>query len=247
MPLLRFVGWISNFIHNRNAVNVNMLRGWSTSTFSHAVSTDVVRAVGTRLSDRGLQMPKRGFLLDSSARMDKRRKVTVKGGGEIALIPHSRNSRRLHSDDNLLTDCPPLYSLPAAVASHARQLAVPHVLSNRLLCMWSGVYINGRPWPKGSLCFYFLPTDRTITALPRVGVVLFFVVEVIGREQHVFACVDQRVVVDRQLSIVTYDVRGPAAKRYVHVDHLTHLAGSVPYWHAGRPDIRMAVPIGTTF
>ena len=237
---LSFVGWLTNFIHNRNAVHINMLRGWSTSTFSNAVSRDVVHAIADRLQGRGEKPAVRGFLLDAVQRFDKRRKLTVKGGGDIAYKSNTRNSRMLKTAD--------VVGLRATIMAHAAVVyeLAPHQVPLHLKKLTAGVRMNGRPWKQGDLCYYFLTTDTQINALPRIGQVEYFVVDTIGRNEHLFVVLDQRPVVDRRGSIIVYDVTLPASRKILHVEHLTHLVASLPYWHAGRPDIRCGVPICTT-
>jgi hypothetical protein len=234
------VGWLTNFIHNRNAVHINMLRGWSTSTFSNAVSRDLVRVIAARLQGRGEKPAVRGFLLDAVERFDKRRRLTVKGGGGIAYKANSRNSRMINTAD--------VVGLKAVIEAHVTMLqrVAPHQVPLTLKKFTAGVRINGRPWKQGDLCYYFLTTDIRLDALPRIGQVLFFVLDKIGRSDHLFVCLDQRPVVDRRGSIIVYDVSQPINRKIMHVEHLTHLVSSLPYWHAGRPDIRCGVPICTT-
>jgi hypothetical protein len=98
----------------------------------------------------------------------------------------------------------------------------------------------------GDFCYYFLTTDNQINALPRIGQVEFFVVDTIGRNEHLFVVLDQRPVVDRRGCIIVFDVTLPVSRKILHVEHFTHLVASLPYWHAGRTDIRCGVPICTT-
>jgi hypothetical protein len=231
---------MTNFIHNRNAVHINMLRGWSTSSFSNAVSRDVIRNITERLRLRGEKPAVRGFLLDATARFDKRRKLTVRGGGVIGYVANTRNSCMINTAD--------VHGLGAVIHAHAHQLElrVPHIVPGTLKQLTAGVRMNGRPWKAGDMCYYFLPTDRRLDALPRVGQVLFFVVDTLGRNDHLFVCLDQRPVVDRSGSMIVYNVTRPISRQIIHVEHLTHLVAALPYWHAARPDIRCGVPIATT-
>jgi hypothetical protein len=219
-----------------------MLRGWTTSSFSNAVGVPVVRAIEKRLAARGEKPAMRGFLLDAGARCDKRRKLTVRGAGEVHHVPTDRNSITVATAD--------VFGLRTVIQDHANQinLRVRHVVPDNLLELTSGVRINGRPWKSGDLCYYFLTTDRRIDAKPRVGQVISFIVDMIGTRNHIFVCLDQRHIVDNtdMGCMIVYDVTRPISMRIIHVDHLTHLAGSLPYWHAGRTDIRVAVPIGPT-
>jgi hypothetical protein len=236
----RFVGWLTNFIHDRHAVHINMLRGWSASSFSHAVSFDIKEAISAKQEARGTKPAKRGFLLSAVDKVNKRRKVTMKGKGDIGYTAHNKNSSMIvaaHTHD-----------LNTCIATHAHQLGLPapHQLPTRVLKLTSGVRINGRPWKKGSMCFYYLPTDRRLDDTPRVGEVQYFVATTIHGTQHLFVCLDQRPIVDTVLSIIVYDITQPVSLKFFHVDHLTHLAGSVPFWHAGRPDLRCGVPIAPT-
>jgi hypothetical protein len=242
----RFVGWLTNFCHQRSTVNVNILRGWSASSFSNAVSTELVDAVDQRLKDRGRKKPTRGFLLDATTVVEKRQKLTVKGDGEISYTKIGRHSSRPvatkilpEPDEDLLNE---------VIAAHALQLdlTTPHVLHKRVRKLTGGVRINGRPWKTGNHCFFYIPTDRRIHAKKRVGIVKFFVFTKIGRHEHGFVCLDERKVEDRYGSIEVFDVFRPPRNQIIHVDHLTHLVGSLPYFHAGRPDIRCGVPIATT-
>ena len=241
LSLRRFVGWLTNFIHNRSSVHINMLRGWSASTFSHAVSPHVKEAVAAGKRARGGPAPAaRGFLLSAVDQVNKRRKVTVKGSGNIGYTAHNKNSTKLVSAD--------IRGLNACITDHAGQLnlSAPHLLHTRVLKLISGVQINGRPWSTGVMCFYYLPTDRRMDDTRRVGQVQYFFMTPIDDVEHLFVCLDQRPVVDTKGSLIVYDVSRPVQLKYLHVDHLTHLAGSLPYWHAGRDDIRCGVPIATT-
>jgi hypothetical protein len=217
-----------------------MLRGWSTSTFSNAVSRDLVSAIAARLQGRGAKPAVRGFLLDAVGRFDKRRRLTVKGGGDIGYTSNTRNTTLIDIDD--------VADLRGTIEQHVLQLAlrVPHQLPDTLRMLTSGIRMNGRPWKKGNMCFFFLTTDRTIAAQARVGKVLFFVVHVISRRDHIFVCLDERIVCDRTGSIIVYDVLQPPNQRVLHIEHVTHLVASLPYWFPNRPDIRCGVPICTT-
>jgi hypothetical protein len=218
-----------------------MLRGWSASTFSHSVSPHIKQAVAKRQRARGERAPAaRGFLLSAVDQVNKRRKVTVKGSGDIGYTAHNKNSA------NIVSGGP--RGLNACIAEHAAQLDLPapHLLYDRVLKLTSGVRINGRPWSTGVMCFYYLPTDRRMDDTPRVGQVQYFFMTPIRDVEHLFVCLDQRPIVDTKGSLIMYDVTHPVQLKYLHVHHLTHLVGSLPYWHAGRDDIRCGVPIATT-
>ena len=106
--------------------------------------------------------------------------------------------------------------------------------------------INGRPWKVGSHCFFFKPTDAPLSTDHRAGKVLSFVLVTMARKQHLFLVLDERVVIDTVKSIHSFDVTRPEKRRYIHVDHVTHLVGALPYWFPGRQDIRCGVPIAST-
>ena len=93
---------------------------------------------------------------------------------------------------------------------------------------------------------YYLPTDRRVDDFPRVGKVLYFILEPIGGTDHLFVVVDNRRIIDREKSVVVFDISRSLRQSIFHVDHLTHLVGSLPYFHAGRPDIRCGVTIAPT-
>ncbi len=73
------------------------------------------------------------------------------------------------------TDVPGLEPAIMAHAAVVHQLA-PHQVPGTLKQLTAGVRMNGQPWKKGDLCYYFLTTDNQINALPRIGQVEFFVV-----------------------------------------------------------------------
>jgi hypothetical protein len=236
----RFVGWLTNFIHNRNAVHINMLRGWSTSTFSNAVSRDLVKAIGERLKGRGAKPAVRGFLLDAAVQSGKRRRLTMKGSGDIAYTSNTRNTTVITTNE--------IRHLRATIEDHVRalNLIVPHQVPDQLKKLTAGVRINGRPWKTGDMCYFYILTDRTIAARVRTGKVLFFVVDNIAGRDHLFVCLDERIEVDKVGSIVVFDVHQPPRQRIFHIEHVTHLVATLPFWYTGRPDIRCGVPICTT-
>ena len=249
------MGWITNFIHNRNTVNITMLRGWSVSTISNAVDRTLVHAIEARLKTRGAKRATRGFLLDEDARVAKKRKVTMKGSGDIGYTAHNKNSRWINpslkvKDPITGEDTAQLVyrGLNAAIMHHANELdlRVPHQLSTRVLQLTGGVHINGRPWKAGSHCFFFRRDDRAITAPVRVAKVDSFVLVQIGIHEHMFLRLEQRLIVDNHKSLRAFDVDLCPRFMYSHVNHITHLVGSVPYWSPGRPDLRVAVIIAPT-
>jgi hypothetical protein len=233
------VGWLTNFIHNRHTVHINMLRGWCASTFNNAVCPEVKAAVKARVlpTQSGA---KRGFLLSAVALVHKRRKVTMRGSGDVGYTAHNKNSRWFDSAQ--------VPGLIRCISAHATglDLEMPDPPRARMLQLTSGVQINGRPWAAESMCFYYLPTDRRIDDNLRIGQVQYFVVVHIEQSEQLFVCLDQRHIVDVCKSIIIYDITRPKSLKYLHVAHLTHLVASLPYWHAGRPDIRMGVSIAPT-
>jgi hypothetical protein len=167
------VGWITNFIHNRNTVNITMLRGWSASTFSNAVDRELVHTIEARLKARGAKRATRGFLLDEDTRVAQKRKVTMRGSGDIGYTAHNKNSKWIKpalkiKDPITGADTAQLVyrGLNTAIMAHADELdlPVPHQLSNRVLQLTGGVNINGRPWKTGVHCFFYRRDDRAINA-----------------------------------------------------------------------------------
>ena len=180
-------------------------------------------------------------MLDADARYSKRQKLTVKGAGKIAYTLHNKNSEKVEA--SLIT------GLKEAIKWHTDRLAlsVPHLLGEQVLVLRAGVRINGRPWKAGDHCFFYLPTDYQIRAKNRVGIVRFFVLEKIGTKQQLFVVLNERDEIDRFRSMVVFDITKPLKNTIVHIDLVANLVGSLPFWHAGRPDIRTGVPICSTF
>jgi hypothetical protein len=95
----RFVGWITNFIHNRKDPDVNMVRGYLTSTVGRSVKPERMEAIRQRAITRGSTAPAAGFLSVSSDVLDIAGQ-TRQGTGTISIFNllqfvHRRHSARI--------------------------------------------------------------------------------------------------------------------------------------------------------
>ena len=85
----RFVGWITNFIHNRKDPDINMVRGYLTSTVGRSVAPDRMEAIRLRARANAGPAETRGFLSTSSDVLEQEG-TSVAGSGEIRYKKHSR-------------------------------------------------------------------------------------------------------------------------------------------------------------
>ena len=90
MLYYRFVGWITNFIHNRKDPDINMVRGYLASTVGRCVRPTEAEAIRQRIISRTGKEPKKGFLSRSSDVLQPEGK-SIAGSGEIKYKLHSRN------------------------------------------------------------------------------------------------------------------------------------------------------------
>ena len=185
----RFVGWITNFIHNRKDPDVNMVRGYLTSTVGRSVKPERLEAIRQRAVARGSKAPTAGFLSLSSDVLDIAGQ-TRGGTGSIKYTLHSRNHRKPRYNER------DLRLLRTTVESFATQMEVENfVPPKRVLSMTSSISFNGKAWAKGSGCMFYLDDDPQSQRKPRVGqVVRFLVVEVDGEEEFFVEITEHKVM-----------------------------------------------------
>ncbi len=119
----RFVGWITNFIHNRKDPDINMVRGYLTSTMGRSVKPARMETIRQRAIERNGKAPTAGFLSMSSDVLDIAGE-TRRGAGRIAYKLHSRSHRKPKYKNKDKKKNQDLRRLRAKVANFVTQMEV---------------------------------------------------------------------------------------------------------------------------
>ena len=174
----RFVGWITNFIHNRKDPDINMVRGYLASTVGRCVRPTEAEAIRQRIITRTGKKPKKGFLSRSSDVLQPEGK-SIAGSGEIKYKIHSRNHTKPKYKHQKLR------RLREKVEAFVTQSEVEDfVPPRRVLSLTGGISFNGKAWKKLTGCLFYQDDDARSQRKPRVGQVnRFLVVEVDGEEE----------------------------------------------------------------
>ena len=220
----RFVGWITNFIHNRKDPDINMVRGYLTSTVGRSVKPERLEVIRQRSIARKGKDPTSGFLSRSSDVLDVLGE-TRQGSGQIAYKLHSRSHRKpLYTKRSLRT-------MRAKVDSFVTQMQVEEfVPPERVLSITSGISFNGKSWAKGTGCLFRQDDDPRSQTKPRAGqVVRVLVVEVNGEEEFFFQITEHKIL-RWQRSIAIVDLSSRTRTRVTHSSNVTALAAYAPYW-----------------
>ena len=89
----RFVGWITNFIHNRDLALENMVRGYMVFTIPRKMDPVIKTLMVQRCQEQGLPLPNRSVLM--TAEDNWKAGILVSGSQKLVIKAHSRNSRKL--------------------------------------------------------------------------------------------------------------------------------------------------------
>jgi len=220
----RFVGWITNFIHNRKDPDVNMVRGYLTSTVGRSVKPERMEAIRQRAITRGRTAPAAGFLSVSSDVLDIAGQ-TRQGTGTIKYTLYSRNHRKPKYSK------PDLRRLRSRVESFATQMDVEDfVPPRRVLSITSSISFNGKAWAQGTGCMFYLDDDPRSQKKPRVGQVLRFLVVEVDGEEEFFVEITEHKVMRWQRSIAIVDLSSRTRIKVTHASHVVFLAAYAPYW-----------------
>jgi hypothetical protein len=237
----RFVGWITNFIHNRKDPDVNMVRGYLTSTVGRSVHPDRLDAIAQRAEARGSKPPKSGFLTLSSDVLDLPGQSRA-GSGELKYTLHSRSHTRPAYTDAALARLRPV------VALYVHQMQIEQFQTReKVLSITSGISFNGKSWGRGSGCFFFLADDAAGRLHPHVGTVQrFLAVEVDGEEQF-FVEIIENPVLRWQRTVAVVDTTRPSRIRFTHSDHVISLATYADYWEPRFTQYKCVVRVADTY
>jgi hypothetical protein len=217
----RFVGWITNFIHNRQEPDVNMVRGY---LFARSIAPERLESIRLNAEARGSRPPKTGFLTLSSDILDLPGKSRA-GSGELKYKLHSRSHTRPLYEDATCRKVRPV------VRGYVQQMLIENFEPpERILALTCGISFNGKQWRLGSGCLFYLDTDAPSLVHPHVGTVKrFLALEIDGKEQF-FVEITEHTVLRWQRSVAVVDLSLPSRTRITHAGHVVSLATYAEYW-----------------
>jgi hypothetical protein len=237
----RFVGWITNFIHNRKDPDINMVRGYLTSTVGRSVKPARMEAIRQRAIMRTGKDPTRGFLSLSSDVLHIPGK-TIAGSGEITYKLHSRSHTKPYYKSKKLR------LLRKKVRTFVAQEEVEDFAPPRkALSLTAGISFNGRPWKKHTGCMFYLDDDARGQRNSRVGQVKRFLVVSVDGEEQFFTEIREHVILRWQRSIAVVDVSRRTRTRVTHASHIVSLAAYADYWQPQFVQYKCVIPVGDTF
>jgi hypothetical protein len=241
MLYYRFVGWITNFIHNRKDPDINMIRGYLTSTVGRSVKPARMEAIRQRAIRRTGKDPTKGFLSLSSDVLHPEGK-TIAGSGEINYKLYSRNHTKPKYKHKKLR------RLRQKVEAFATQMKVQDFEPpRRVISLTGGISFNGRPWSKLTGCMFYLDDDARSQRKPRVGQVKkFHAVEVDGEEQF-FVEITEHVILRWQRTIAIVDVSQRTRTRITHASHIVYMAAYANYWQPQFAQYKCVTIVAHTF
>ena len=228
------MGWLKNFIHNRNLASENLMRGYNTTTMVRHMPPEDMAALRRRLASAP------SYTEAGVARMlplpERRLQGGKKGSGVVVIKPSRRNRKKKHT-----ADWPKLRARLLAYIRMGWLKAQP--IPKTVFVMRMGVKINGRPWPGGSFCQYTKDT-RDNRGQGHLGkIVLYFTFE---NELPAFVLIDAHHVTDQKG--VMYVVNAERSDRHVvHIDCLTFLYHLAPFNVGENPAFKCALPVAPAY
>jgi hypothetical protein len=237
----RFVGWITNFIHNRKDPDINMIRGYLTSTVGRSVDPARMATIRLRPGAHIGADPTTGFLSRSSDVLNQPGK-SIAGSGDIEFKLHSRNHRRPKYTHQKLR------RLRKTVDKFVAQMGVENFEPpRRVLSLTGGISFNGKAWKKHSGCLFFQDDDARSQRKPRVGQVQRFLALEVDGEEEFFVEITEHEIVRWQRTIAIVDVSKRTRQRVTHASHIVALAAYANYWQPQFAQYKCVTPVADTF
>ena len=237
----RFVGWITNFIHNRKDPDINMIRGYLTSTVGRSVDPARMDAIRRRPGAHIGADPTTGFLSRSSDVLHQPGK-SIAGSGDIKVKLHSRSHRRPKYTHQTLR------RLRRAVESFVRQMGVEDFEPpRRVLSLTGGISFNGKAWKKYSGCLFYQDDDARSQRKPRVGQVQRFLALEVDDEEEYFVEIMEHVILRWQRTVAIVDVSKRTRHRVTHASHIVALAAYADYWEPQFVQYKCVTTVADTF
>lgn len=156
MSLVRCMGKLIRFAHNRDRAVENIRMALSRQTLVMNASSRLVKSLVRRLNRLDLSLNPNGLIEAAAMRVDQMQKP---GAFAVYLKP-SRRSAKIFD----LTGTSRLSACNAIASSSGRVHVSPMPGPSACLCMIKGVFINGREYKQGDCVEYF---DRTAAARNR--------------------------------------------------------------------------------
>ena len=176
----RFIGWLKNFISDRNNATNNLIDSYVAVTFTRRAPSDLRAVILTRWNESVLRTPARSFLLSVSEIMARSRGMTGLRNVVVNLAPHNT---RQHNDPS-----PELQALFNVVEPH---------LTIRIMGR-AALRKNGRRIVTDAYISYFRDGAE------RIGVVsqVFVGVHVLAPYEHVASVCSMREVHASRVSVI---------------------------------------------
>ena len=142
----RYVGWLTHFINQRNHAARSLANGVSRFNFTRRIDPDTRDSLVDRLFSMKTPITLRGFLVPTSALLDKRGEG--KGAGRLSVNTNWRNTRVLHSTG-------PVYAEVKTFLQLLQQLNLAPCPDDReVQWMEGGVEVDGVQWKKNDSCLF---------------------------------------------------------------------------------------------
>ena len=233
----RFVGWITNFIHNRDLANENMIRGYMASTISRSIQPERLQRSLDRDTAAGSKR-QRGFLMTADSLLENR--LSMPGSGAFDYKLHSRNHHTPLISEQ--------HGLSAIIQSYCQQVGVDdHVMGERVLSITGGFSLNGKTWRRRQVAMFRLDTDAIATKL-RVGFALQFFSVDIGGDEQIFVQLEEQSVDKWEGNTAVVHVVGRVTTPIVHVNNIEWMCARAKYWiEASQDRYWLAVKTVRTF
>ena len=151
----RYVGWITNFINQRNHPSASMANGYSRFGFVRRIDPDTRDRLHRRLLASKVNLAMRGFLVPTEDLLAKR--GPGKGAGRLQLTPNWRNSRVMKKDDPLRGELTCFMKERHAGGDVPRLTLVPE----EVRILKSGVEVDGVSWKVGTTGLFMDHDDGT--------------------------------------------------------------------------------------
>ena len=148
----RYVGWITNFITQRNHPSKSMANGYSRHTFMRRIHLETRDRLHRRLLATKAKLTMRGFLVPTQELLAKR--GPGRGAGTLKLTPNWRNSHVLKKENPLRAELTKFLTERYAEGEVPQLTLVPQ----KIRTMEAGVEVDGVPWKVG-YCGLFTDHD----------------------------------------------------------------------------------------
>ena len=219
-----------------------MVRGYLCSTVGRSIKPDRLAKIRNRIASRPGKHTATGFLTLSSDVLTQEGQTRA-GSGEIAYKLHSRNHRKPYFHKRKMR------KLRKVVAAYVEQAQVANFdPSRRVLEIRGGVSFNGKPWARGTGCFFFMDDDaRVAQSNPRVGQVQRFWILEMDDQEELFMEILEHNVIRWHRSVAVIDLSRRTRMRITHSSHVVAMAAYAEYWQPRWVQYKCVTKVSSTF